>query len=163
MCNVGTKFETILNELCDLIEKDPNWKNYVEEKSIKFLEEFYQTRDLKALINKGEISYGNFKAKVIVAVDRIKNKKTSRIRNGKSDKAKKLLELLSIDQWQAPLTEREILYASLFKKHKNFYEVGRVLDVNPSNVAGALYGTNQRKGVITKLEQFKKQNLSKNA
>ena len=151
----GTKFETILKELCILIDNNPNWRDYVEEKSIKFLEAFYVTKDLNFVLSDGKISYGNFKAKVIASVDRIKNKNTSRIRNGKSDKAKKLLELLNQEGWKEPLTDREIMYAELFKKHKNFYTVGRLLDVNPSNVAGALYGTNQRKGVINKLEHLK--------
>lgn len=152
--NNCTKFELILNELCELIATEPNWKTYVEENSIKYFEEYYNTRDLKQLLKDQNISYGNFKAKTIVAVDRIKNKKTSRIRNGKSDKAKKLLTLLDTQGWDQVLTEREKTYAELFKKYKNFYEVGRILNVNPSNVAGALYGTNQRKGVINKLEQF---------
>lgn len=150
-----TKFELKLNELCILIENNKNWKDYVEEKNIYLLENYYQNRDINKVLTDGNISYGNFKAKALTSIDRIKNKNTNRIRNGKSEKAKKLLELLELDNWTSVLTEREIKYAKLFKDHKNFYSVGRMLNVNPSNVAGALYGTNQRKGVISKLEQLK--------
>lgn len=152
-----TKFEMNLRDLCKLIENDSNWHNYVEEKNVKFLKDYYNHRDLSRVLSENNISYGNFKAKVLASIDRIQNKNTNRIRNGKSEKAKKLLELLEQEDWKTVLTEREIKYATLFKMHKNFYSVGRLLDVNPSNVAGALYGTNQRKGVINKLEELKKE------
>lgn len=149
------KFGKKMKELCDVVATEPNWRDYVESNTITLIEDLFTIQNLKVVSEKHNLSYSNIRAKYLVALERIKAKKTDRIRNGKSDKAQHLLRLLeSTSEWQLPLTEREIAYAELFKKHKNFYEVGRILDVKPSNVAGTLYGTNQRLGVVGKIEKY---------
>lgn len=149
------KFGKKMKELCEVVAMEPNWRDYVEGNTVTLIEDLFTIQNLKAVSEKHDLTYTNIRAKYLVALDRIKAKKTDRIRNGKSDKAQHLLRLLeTTDEWQLPLTEREIVYAELFKKHKNFYEVGRILNTQPSNVAGALYGTSQRLGVVGKIEKY---------
>ena len=43
-----------------------------------------------------------------------------------------------------------------------FYEVGRILQTKPSNIAGTLYGTSQRLGVVGKIEKYRNANIGGN-
>lgn len=165
MCNQNqttiNKFGKKMKELCEVVAAEPNWREYVEEGTVELIEDLFVIQNLSLVIEKHDLNYPNIRAKYLTALDRIKSKNTSKIRNGKSDKAKKLLDLIDgSDDWKTPLTDKEILLADLFRKHKNFYEVGRILDIKPSNVAGTLYGTSQRKGVINKIESYKKSIVS---
>ena len=149
------KFGKKMKELCDVVAAEPNWRNYVEGNTVTLIEDLFTIQNLTVVSEKHDLTYTNIRAKYLVALDRIKAKKTDRIRNGKSDKAQHLLSLLdSTEDWELPLTEREITYAKLFKEHKNFYEVGRILNIPPSNIAGTLYGTSQRLGVVGKIEKY---------
>lgn len=153
------KFGKKMKELCDVVAADPNWRDYVEGSTVTLIEDLFTIQNLTAVSQKHNLTYTNIRAKYMVALERIKAKKTDKIRNGKSNKARHLLELLEeTKDWEVPLTEREIAYATLFKQYKNFYEVGRILKTKPSNVAGTLYGTNQRLGVIGKIEKYKATN-----
>ena len=157
------KFGKKMKELCDVVAADPNWRDYVEGSTVALIEDLFTIQNLTAVANKHNLTYTNIRAKYIVALERIKNKKTDKIRNGKSDKAKHLLELLEdTKDWTVPLTDREITYATLFKEHKNFYEVGRILQTKPSNIAGTLYGTSQRLGVVGKIEKYRNASVGGN-
>lgn len=150
------KFGKKIKELIKIVNETEDWKDYVEPDTIKLINELLEIQNMSEIIKINDISYTNLRAKYIAALDRIKAKNSTGIRKGKSYKAKKLFELVeTTDGWQTALTDREILYVDTFKKYKNFYEVGRRLDVSPSNVAGTLYGTNQREGVTNKIERFK--------
>lgn len=150
------KFGKKMTELLNLVGDPTNneWKNYVSTETIKLIEDLLEFENMSAVMEKNDTSYINLRAKYMIALDRIQNKRKDRIRNGKSEKARKLFLLIENNpNWKDFLTDREIKYTEKFMELKNFYAVGKELKVSPSNIAGALYGTNQRSGVIGKIEK----------
>lgn len=150
------KFGKKMKELIKVVNETEGWEEYVEDNTVILINDLLIIQNLGAIMIKHDISYTNLRAKYIVASERIKTQNNSRIRFGKSGKARQLLDLVSsTPDWMKALTDREITYVNAFQKFKSFYEVGRKLDVKPSNVAGTLYGTNQRVGVIGKITELK--------
>ena len=150
------KFGNKMKKLISLVGEVEDWREYVEPRTAKLIEDLLQLENISLVMEKNKISYLNLRAKYMVAIDRIETRKTNYIRAGKSDKSKKLFELIEqVPNWESALTPMEISYVKEYKELKNFYAVGRQLDVSPSNVAGALYGTRQREGVIRKIEKLK--------
>ena len=150
------KFGKKMKELIELAENTKDWEQYVEPHTIKLINDLLECKNISMVMDKNKIKYTNLRSKYLNAAKRIKEKNTTGIRAGKSTKAQKLLNLIgSTPNWKDALTEKEISYVISFEKYKNFYEVGRQLNVKPSNVAGTLYGTKQKTGVIEKIEKLK--------
>lgn len=149
------KFGKKMKRLIKVTNDTENWKDFVEPKTVELIQDLFVMQNITDIMLKHDISYNNLRAKYLIALDRITDKNSNGIRKGKSTKAIKLFKLVeTTDNWESVLTDREIQYVNEFKKIKNFYEVGRKLGVSPSNIAGTLYGTNQRKGVTSKIEEL---------
>lgn len=156
--NVSTynRFGKKMKELIELVKVTKDWETYIEGSTVILINELLTMQNMGDIMAKHDFTYTKLRVKYLIALDRIKGKKKDRIRDGKSEKAKKLLDLIeSNPNWKDCLTARQVKYANSFKEFKSFYEVGRQLNVNPSNVAGTLYGTNQRVGVLGKLQNLK--------
>ena len=155
MQSTYNKFGKKMKQLIKTINDTENWKDFVEPKTIELIEDLFLMQNITEIMIKHNISYNNLRAKYLIALNRITNKNSTGIRQGKSTKATKLFDLINTtNDWESVLTDREIQYVNEFKKIKNFYEVGRELGVSPSNIAGTLYGTNQREGVTSKIEKL---------
>lgn len=151
------KFGKKMKELIKLIEEDSNWNKYVDSSTEKLINDLLEYKNMSIIMEKHKMTYGNLRAKYMVALRRISEKDTTKIRGGKSNKAIHLFKLIdSIPNWKEPLTENEILYIEKFKELKNFYAVSRELNVPPSNIVGAIYGTKQRVGAVRKIEKLNK-------
>ncbi len=150
------KFGKKMKELIELVKTTDDWEKYVENNTVCLINDLFKYQNLSVIMEKHNISYMNLRTKFLVAAKRIKDKDNIKIRSGKSKKAQHLFSLIeSTPNWKDALTKTEIEYVTLFQKYKNFYAVARQLDLQPSNIAGKLYGTTQRTGVIEKLEKFK--------
>ena len=151
------KFGKKIKELIQLIHDNEDWKKYVDESTAELIDELLTIQNLSVIIQKHkDLNYSTLRSKYMVAIDRIKAKNDKFTRNGKSEKAKEFFDLInSTPDWKKPLTEIEITYVESFKKLKNFHAVARALGAKPGNVAGKLYGTNQRAGVMQKIEKMK--------
>lgn len=149
------KFGKKMKELISLVESTENWEEYVEPNTVVLINDLIAKENISSVMEEHDLSYNNLRAKYLTALDRIKNNNKERIRNGGSEKARLLFDLVdSTANWKSVLTNREIKYVESFKTHKNFYEVGRILNAKPGNIAGTLYGTSQRDGVIDKLKRI---------
>jgi hypothetical protein len=150
------KFGKKIKELIQLVHDNEDWKKYVDESTAGLIEQLLTVQNLSVIIqNNKDLNYSTLRSKYMVAIDRIKAKNNKFTRNGKSDKAKEFFDLIeSTPDWKKPLTEIEIKYVESFLVLKNFHEVARQLKAKPGNVAGKLYGTNQRAGVMQKIERM---------
>ena len=152
------KFGKKIRELIYLVNNTEDWEQYVENNTVKLINDLLTYNNISTVMEKNDIKYNNLRSKYLNAAKRIKEKDKTRIRSGKSIKAQQLFSLMeSTPNWQDVLTEKEVIYVLSFEKYKNFYEVGRQLNANPSNIAGAIYGTKQRLGAIGKIKKLKEQ------
>ena len=149
----GNQFGSKVKELFELIEKNHDWEKYVSDKTKLVVKTLYKNQNMTNTLEELDMKYITARSHIIRAVDRIKEKKTDYLRQGQSKQAQKLFKLMEEENWQEGLTENEIKLAEAFKKHKSFYEVGRKFDIAPSNVAMTLYGSNQKLGVISKINK----------
>lgn len=147
-------------ELFDLMDSTPGWEQYVTKKTadiVKFVKESQSMKETQikfAKENEKEMKYTTVRSHILKAIDRIKNKRTDFTRQGKSDLAQELFELMDrTTEWESSVTNYEAELAKKFKEVKNFYELGRELNMAPGNIAGTLYGTTQKLGVIGKIKE----------
>jgi len=144
-----------VGELLNLIQLTPNWQNYVDIKTIKLIEDLQMYGNMQDVCKKNNIKYITLRERFLTASKRIRQKQTKFNRHGRSDKAQELINLIKKhENWEDILTDKEISYVKTYLKYKNFYLAGKELNVSPSNVAGRLYGTNQRNGVIWKIQNI---------
>lgn len=144
-----------VDNIRDLIAKDPNWKKYVDGDSIEIIENFVKFESIKKVSEKLNLEYQSVRGKIERAAKRIEAKKDVGLRHGQSIKAKRLIELLSLtnnEELKKILTDTEYKYIKKYQQCNNFNEVARTFDAAPSNVMITIYGSKRRAGVIGKLE-----------
>lgn len=148
----GKQFGPKIKELLSLIEKTKDWEKYVNEETKVLINTLNKNKNMTETLEELDLKYVTARARLMNALDRISNKKTEYLRNGKSKKAQELFILMKIPNWKEYLTDKEIQYAELFKEHKNLNEVARIMRVAPSNVSKLLYGDNQYRGAVNKIK-----------
>jgi hypothetical protein len=150
------KFGKKIKELIELVHETQDWSKYVDDKTATLINQLLTVQNLSAIADNNKLTYSTLRSKYMVAIDRIKTRNDKFTRNGKSEKAQKLLNLIkATPEWEKALTKKEVEYVNLFIELKNFHKVAEAVDAEASNVAGKLYGTNQRAGVMQKIEKFK--------
>ena len=149
----GKQFGGKIKELFKLIETTPEWEKYVAEKTATIVKLLYEKKSMNDTLEILDMKYTTARAHITRAVDRIKEKKLDYLRDGQSELAQRLLNLMEQPDWDKNLTDHEKLLATKFKEKKNFYDVGRELKMTPGNIAATLYGNTQKLGVITKIKR----------
>ena len=145
-------------ELFRLMDETPNWEQYVSEKTAAVIKYVKESQSMQATMEHFGMKYTTVRAHILKAIDRIKNKKTDFKRGGKSELAQELFRLMDeTPNWEQYVTHYEAELAKRFRKVKNFYKLGKELNIAPSNIAGTLYGTTQKIGVIGKIKERKPQ------
>lgn len=155
----GKQFGNKIKELFELIETTPDWDKYVSDQTAEIVKTLYANKNMNDTLDQLDVKYTTARAHLIRAIERIKEQKLDYLRAGQSKMAQRLFNLMDKPDWEKALTEQEIVLATKFKEKKNFYEVGRELNVAPGNIAATLYGSTQKLGVIGKIEKQKKQSL----
>jgi predicted transcriptional regulator len=150
---VGKQFGSKIKELFLLIEKTPNWDKYVSEQTTKVIKTLYATKNMNDTLEKLDMKYTTVRAHLIRAIDRIKEQRKNYLRDGQSELAQRLFVLMDNPEWSKSLTTYEKTLAEKFKEKRNFYEVGRELNITPGNIAATLYGNTQKLGVIGKIQK----------
>lgn len=160
MTKVNKQFGEKTLELFALMEGTENWPQYVTKKTaeiitvLKETQSMLETQQFFANENGEEMKYTTVRSHILKAIDRIGNKKTDFRRGGKSELAQELFDLMdNTPDWEDYVTNYESELAKKFKKVRNFYELGRELNMAPGNIAGTLYGTTQKLGVIAKIKE----------
>lgn len=152
-------------ELLRLMDETPNWEQYVTEKTgeiitiLKETQSIKETQDFFKDENGKDMPYITVRSHILKAIDRIKNKKTNFRRGGKSELAQQLFSLMDTTaNWEQYVTHYEAELAKKYREVRNFYKLGEELKIAPSNIAGTLYGTTQKIGVIGKIKEGVPQN-----
>jgi hypothetical protein len=147
------QFGQKVNELFDIIESTPDWDKYVTRKTAAVIRTLIKTQSMTDTMNEFNMKYITVRSHILKAIERISKKDTEFTRDGQSKQAKELFELMeTIPNWTEYVTFHEAEIALCYKDVKNFYEVGRRLGLKPGNIAGTLYGTTQKIGVIAKIK-----------
>lgn len=149
----GKQFGGKVKELFQLVESTPDWEQYVSEQTATVVKTLYKNKNMTETLEELDMKYTTVRAHLLRAIERIETQKKNYLREGQSEQAQQLLTLMDKPDWKVGLTENEINLAETFKKVRNFYEVGRMLNIKPSNVAITLYGSNQKLGVVGKIQK----------
>lgn len=151
--NKKNQFGTKVNELFKLVELNPEWDKYVTRKTAAVVRTLIKTQSMTDTMNEFDMKYITVRAHILRAIERISNKDTEFKREGRSKQAKELFELMStVPDWKIYVTDHEAELAEQFRDVKNFYELSRRIGLKPGNIAGTLYGTTQKIGVIAKIK-----------
>lgn len=146
-------FGAKVNELFELMETVEDWKKYVTSKTADICTYLYNCQSMNETMDHFDMKYITVRAHLMRAAERISDRRTDFKREGKSDQAQELFELMdTVEDWEEYVTEHEANMAKKFREVKNFYKLSEVLGVAPGNIAGTLYGTTQKMGVITKIK-----------
>lgn len=151
--NVNKQFGKKTRDLLNLIEVTPDWEQYVTDKTAEVVKKVHGNQSMKETIDELDMKYTTVRSHLLKAYDRISEKRTDFRRGGKSDLATELFELMNVEDWETFVTPYEAELAKQYKEVKNFYELGRKLNISPGNIAGTLYGTTQKIGVIGKIKE----------
>lgn len=151
----GKQFGGKIKELFLLIEKVPDWDKYVSEQTAVIIRTLYSNKNMNDTLEQLDMKYTTVRAHLTRAIDRIKEQRKDYLRDGRSELAQRLFALMDNPEWTKSLTDYEKVLAEKFKEKKNFYEVGRELNITPGNIAATLYGNTQKLGVIGKIEKQK--------
>ena len=153
----GKQFGPKIQELFSLMETVKDWEQYVPLESIKIVKKLYELKNMTETTGFFNMKYVTVREHALRASRRIKEKKLDYLRDGRSTLALRLFGLMEQEDWRDGLTEYEVKLAEKFHEVKNFYELGRQLDLVPGNIAATLYGSTQKLGVINKIEKHFKQ------
>ena len=135
------------------METVENWEKYVTQKTANICKTLYDTQSMNETMEIFDMKYVTVRAHLMRAIERISDRRTDFKREGKSDQAQELFELMdTVPNWKEYVTDHEANMAEEFRKVRNFYKLSEVLGVAPGNIAGTLYGTTQKMGVITKIK-----------
>lgn len=149
----NNQFGTKVNELFELIEKNPDWDKYVTNSTAAIIRTLIKTQSMQDTMNEFDMKYVTVRANILRAIERISNKDTQFKREGKSKQAQVLFDLMdSTPDWKDFVTDHEAELAEHFRDIRNFYKLGRITGLAPGNIAGTLYGTTQKIGVIAKIK-----------
>lgn len=146
-------FGAKVNELFEIMETTPDWEQYVTKKTSEICKKLYDNQSMNETMEYFDMKYITVRAHLLRAIERISDKRTDFKREGKSDQAQELFELMdSVENWKEYVTDNEANMAEEYRKVRNFYRLSESLGVAPGNIAGTLYGTTQKMGVITKIK-----------
>lgn len=152
--NINPKFGDKLIELHQVIDETPEWEQYVSKKTAEVVNYVIESQSTDDAMKHFDMKYTTVRSHLLRALERVSTKKTDFKRYGKSEQATELFDLMdNTPNWKEYVTDNEVFLAEEFKKVRNFYELGRMLDLAPSNIAGTLYGTTQKIGVVGKIKQ----------
>lgn len=147
------QFGAKVNELFELMETVEGWEKYVTTKTADICNYLYNSQSMNETMEHFDMKYITVRAHLMRAAERISNRRTDFKREGKSEQAQDLFKLMdTVENWEEYVTEHEANMAKEFRKVRNFYDLAKVLGVAPGNIAGTLYGTTQKMGVITKIK-----------
>lgn len=156
--DINKQFGKKTRDLLKLVETTPDWEQYVTDKTAEVVKKLHDNQSMQDTMTELDMKYTTVRSHILRAHERISEKRTDFRRGGKSDLAQELFDLMdSIDGWEQYVTPYEAQLAKQFKDVKNFYELGRNLSIAPGNIAGTLYGTTQKVGVIGKIKEGKPQ------
>ena len=150
----GMQFGKKIHQLFALMDKTPDWEQYVSEDAEKLIKTLIEKKNMTEVMEMYDMKYVTLRENLLRASRRIEARKKNYLRNGQSELAQELFELMDRPNWEIVLTDNEVFLAKSFKSAKNFYALARELDLKPGNVAATLYGSNQKLGVIGKLKRF---------
>lgn len=149
---INKKFGKKILDLFEVIQNDPNWEKYVTEKIANVIKVVYKNQNMIDSAIELNMPYITIRSHLIQATKRIRSKNTKFREVG--EHALELFKLMDeTENWKDYVTNHEAELAEKFKEVKNFYEVARQFDLQAGNIAGTLYGTNQKIGVIKKIKQ----------
>jgi DNA-binding CsgD family transcriptional regulator len=151
---INKQFGKKTRDLLNLIDTTPDWEQYVTDKTAEVVKMIHVNQSMQDTMDELDMKYTTVRSHLLRAFDRISEKRTDFRRGGKSDLAQELFDLMdNVDNWEAYVTNYEAQLAQQFRDVKNFYELGRQLSIAPGNIAGTLYGTTQKVGVIGKIKE----------
>ena len=153
----GKQLGPKVKELFILVETIPNWEQYVSTNTENIVKLVYEKKNITEVLEQLSLKYVTVYKQLEHALKRIKEKKVDHLRQGCSVHAKHLFKLMESPNWEIGLTTQEVLLAKEFQEEKNFYAVGRKLNLIPGNIVATLYGNTKKIGVIKKLEKKLKQ------
>ena len=154
MKQVNKRFGQKTLRVLELMETVPEWEKYVTDKTAEVLKYLRETQSIEQTKTHFGMEYTTVRSHILRGIDRIENKKTYYRRNGQTELAQELFELMeNTPNWEEYVTHYEAELAKNFKKVKNFYKLGKQLNIAPSNIAGTLYVTTQKIGVIGKIKE----------
>lgn len=152
--DVNKQFGKKTRDLLNLIEKTPDWEQYVTDKTAEVVKKISDNQSMQGTMDEMNMKYTTVRSHLLRAYDRISEKRTDFRRGGKSDLAQELFDLMdNVSEWEIYVTPYEAELAKQFRDVRNFYELGRQLGISPGNIAGTLYGTTQKVGVIGKIKE----------
>lgn len=152
--DINPKFGGKIEELFDLINEVEDWEQYVTEKTANVVKYLYKCQSMLETEQHFDMKYTTVRAHLLRAISRISERRTDFKREAKSDQALELFEIIdNTPNWKDFVTDNEAMLAEKFREVKSFYELGRMLDLVPGNIAGTLYGSTQKLGVIGKIKQ----------
>jgi DNA-binding NarL/FixJ family response regulator len=149
----GKQFGPKIQELFHLMDTIKDWEQYVPLESIRVVKKLYELKNMTDTSEELDMKYVTVREHCLRAARRIKEKKLDYLRDGRSQLAQRLFDLMDREGWQTGLTEYEIALAEKFREVKSFYELARQLNLVPGNIAATLYGSTQKLGVISKIER----------
>lgn len=151
---VNKQFGEKTREVFKLIESNPDWEKYVTDNTAEIVKYVKKSQSMQETMQEFDMKYTTVRSHILRASDRIKNKRTDFRHEGRSKLARELFNLMdNVNNWEQYVTTYEAELAKKFKEEKNFYEMGRKLNISPGNIAGTLYGTTQKVGVIGKIKE----------
>ena len=151
---VNNQFGNKTLELFELMENTENWEQYVTEKTANIVKYVKEHQSMNQACDYFDVGYPTIRSHILKAIERIKSKNTEFRRSGQSKLARELFSLMeNTPNWEDSVTKYEAELAKKFKEVKNFYQLGKELNMAPSNIAGTLYGTSQKIGVINKIKE----------
>lgn len=151
---INKKFGKKMKYLFELIESNPDWEKYVQPKTAHIVKTVYQNQSMIDSEKELDMKYITIRSHLIKALKRIVDKNTDFKQGGGGEQAQELFTLMDdISEWKEYVTIHEAELAEKFKEVKNFYEVARQFNLSAGNIAGTLYGTTQKIGVINKIKQ----------
>lgn len=149
----SNQFGNKVNELFHLLDTVEDWDKYVTRKTASVVRTLQKTQSMNETMAEFNMKYVTVRSHVLRAIERITKRDTVFKREGKSQQSQELFELMdTVEDWEVYVTDNEADLAKQFRDIKNFYELGRMLNLAPSNIAGTLYGTTQKIGVIAKIK-----------
>lgn len=151
------KFGKKILDLFKLINEDENWEKYVQPNTANVVKTMYKLQSFIDAERELDMKTTTIRSHLLRALSRIEEKKTDHKRDALGDLSIELFRLVdSTENWKDYVTNHEVELVETYRDVKNFYEVARLLGLNENNagnIAGTLYGTTQKIGVIGKLRQ----------
>lgn len=175
---INPQFGKKMRRLFELIETVEDWEQYVTEETAEIVKYVYDVQSMKVAESGLSMKAPTIRAHLLRAMDRISEKNTTFKHGGKSELAQELFALMDeVPNWEEYVTEYEAMLAKTFREVKNFYKLSEIFGLDKfvtgddgkekkisggGNIAGTLYGTTQKVGVIGKIKEARLQSDRRN-